>query len=87
MKLETECCEKADLSAHSVAITSTCTMKSERSDEIGTWGKHKFENGFSFFRRNNYLLTKLDCQIVRETTVLKSLCKNCKVKTRKSLCI
>ena len=33
-----------DLPCHLVAITSTCTMKLERFDEIGTQGKRKFED-------------------------------------------
>ena len=35
-----------DLPGHSVAITSTRTMKLEHFDEIGTWDKCKFENKF-----------------------------------------
>ena len=36
----------AELTGHSVAITSTCTMKLERFDEIGTRGNRNFENEF-----------------------------------------
>ena len=56
-------CEMADLPGCSVAITSRCTTKLERFDEVRTHGKHNFENefrnGFSAFRANIYLLTKL----------------------------
>ena len=66
-------CEIADLPGHLVAITSTCTTKSERLDEIRTHGKHFqkqiFRDGFSAFRRNNCLLMKLESQIFRETMV------------------
>ena len=35
-----------DLPGHLVAITSTCTMKLERFDEIGIRDKRSFENEF-----------------------------------------
>ena len=35
-----------DLPGHSVAITSTCTTKLERFDEIGTQDKRNFESKF-----------------------------------------
>ena len=38
--------EMTDLPGRSVAITSTCTMKLERFDEIRTRGKYNFENEF-----------------------------------------
>ena len=37
-------CEMTDLPGHSVAITSTCTTKLERFDEIRTHGKYNFKN-------------------------------------------
>ena len=39
-------CETADLPGHSVPITSTCTTKLERLDEIRTCGKSNLENKF-----------------------------------------
>ena len=36
----------ADLPGYLVAITSMCTTKLERFDEIRTWGKRNFENEF-----------------------------------------
>ena len=71
-----------DLPGCLVAITSMFTTKLERSDEVRTCGKHNFENEFfrdvfrdvfSAFRRNNNLLTKLEHQIFRETTVVINL--------------
>ena len=67
-------CVLADLPGRSVATTSTYTTKLERFDEIRTpakvVSKVNFSDGFSAFRRNNYLLTKLEHQIFRETMVL-----------------
>ena len=65
----------ADLPGHSGAITDVCTMKSEVFDEIGTWGKCNIDTKFlkMVFGRNNYLLMKLECRILRETTVFNSL--------------
>ena len=46
-KLEAACLQNGLLKpGHSVVITSTCTMKSERYDIIGTRGKHNFETKF-----------------------------------------
>ena len=62
--------------ATNVAITSTCTMKLECFDKTGTPGKRNFEqifiDGFSVYKRNNYLLTKF----FRETMVSKSHLSN-----------
>ena len=63
-----------DLPGRSVATTSTYTTKLEHFDRIGTHGESNFKNKFlamvsQVFRRNNYLLTKLEHQIIRETTV------------------
>ena len=64
-------CEMANLLGCSVAITTMCTTKLERFDEIRTHGKRNFENefldGFSAFARNNYSLTKLEHWNVRAT--------------------
>ena len=60
--------------ADSVAITSTCTTKLERFDEIGTQGKRNFEPESSemigqFLEEISILLTKLARRMFRETTV------------------
>ena len=48
-------------------------MKLECFDKIGTSGKQFrnriFRNGFTVVGRDNYLLTKLERQIFRETTI------------------
>ena len=66
-------CKMTDLPGRSVAFTSMCTTKLEHFGEIKTHGKSNFENGFkngfSSFRKNNYLLTKLELGVFRETTV------------------
>ena len=61
-----------DLPGRSVATTSAYTTKLESFDEIRTRGKSNFESELlelatlSAFRRNNYLLTKLEHQMFRE---------------------
>ena len=64
----------ADLPGHSIATTSTYTTKLERFDKIRTHNKviskTNFRDSFSAFRRNNYLLTKLEHKIFRETMVV-----------------
>ena len=63
----------ADLPGHSVAITSTCTTKLERFDEIGTRGNRNFENEFSemVFQILEEIISinEISCRIYRETTV------------------
>ena len=63
----------ADLPGHYVGINSMCTTKLEHFDENGTRAniirKLIFRDGLTVFGRNNYLLTKLECRIFRETMV------------------
>ena len=66
-------CEMTDLPGCSVATTSTCKTKLECFDQPRTHGKHIFKNNFLEIAfqllEENYLLTKLEHQIFRETTV------------------
>ena len=62
-----------DLLGRSVATTSTCTTKLDGMMKLElvakVLSKQIFRTGFSVFRRNNYLLTKLEHRIFRETMV------------------
>ena len=70
----------ADLPGHQVDITSTCMMKLERFDEIGTRGKHSFENKIFLemvlqFLEEIIIYERNQCRTFRETLVYIIMCE------------